>query len=162
MNILSDEEIAALIAEAKTVPTGLSPIKPMSERCQHKRKTFDIETTASGSEFVVGVRQSCLNAYDFSVILGYKIPGSYTVFRLRRYNGNSHQHTNILERETIDGLHVHMATERYQKFGNGKEDHFAERADRYFHLESAIACLLVECGFKSPLEESPLFAGSAR
>ena len=145
MNILSDEEIAALIAEAKTVPTGLSPIKPMSERCQHKRKTFDIETTASGSEFVVGVRQSCLNAYDFSVILGYKIPGSYTVFRLRRYNGNSHQHTNILERETIDGLHVHMA----------------ERADRYFHLESAIACLLAECGFKSPLEELPLFIGTA-
>ena len=162
MNILSDEEIAALIAEEKIIPDGLSPIKPMSKRCQHKRRNFDIEMTASGREFVVWVRQSCLNAYDFSVILGYKLPGSYTVFRLRRYNGNSHQHTNILEKETIDGFHVHTATERYQNFGSAKEDHFAEKTDRYFHLESAIACLLVECGFKSPLEESPLFAGSAR
>src|SRR5450432_1928926 len=101
MNILSDEKIAALIAEEKTIPNGLSPIKPMSQRCQHKRKNFELERSAFGNEFVVSVRQSCLNAYDFSVIRSYKVPGSYTVFRLRRYNGNSHQHTNILERQTI-------------------------------------------------------------
>lgn len=114
MKILSDEDIAALIAEQKKIPAGLSPVTKMTERCQHKRRDFDIQAD-SGNQFVVWVRQSSLNPNDFSVILGYKIPNSYTVFRLRRYNGNSHQHTNTIEKQTIDGFHVHQATERYQK-----------------------------------------------
>jgi hypothetical protein len=157
MNILSDEKIAALIAERKTIPDGLCPINRMIDRCQHRRKDFTLDPTATGNEFMICVRQSKLNANDFSVILGYKIPGSYSVFRLRRYNGSSHQHTNTMEKQTIDGFHVHMATERYQRLGGAKEDHFAETTNRYYNLESAIACLLTECGFKSPLEDSPLF-----
>lgn len=161
MRILSDEEIAALIADEKKIPTGLSPLTRMTERCQHKRKDFDVETD-SGNEFIVRVRQSSLNVLDFSVILGYKVPGSYAIFRLRRYNGNSHQHTNTIEQKTIDGFHVHMATERYQQLRGAKEDHYAEETDRYYHLESAIQCLLSECGFRSSLEDSPLFRGEAR
>ncbi len=160
MKILSDEQIGALIAERKKIPSGLSPMGKMTERCQHKRRDFDVQTE-SGNEFVVLVRQSSLNANDFSVILGYKIPSSYTVFRLRRYNGNSHQHTNTLEKQTIDGFHVHPATERYQNLGGAKEDHYAETTERYYHLDSAIQCLLAECGFKSPLDELPLFIGNA-
>jgi hypothetical protein len=98
---------------------------------------------------------------DFSAILGYKLPGVFTVFRLRRYNGSSHLHTNALEKVTIDGFHVHTATERYQKLGGFKEDHFAELTTRYASLSSAIECLLNECGFRSPIEKSPLFTGQA-
>src|SRR5580658_6931299 len=156
MKILSDQQIAALIAEQKKIPSGLSPMGKMTERCQHNRKDFEIQVD-SGNQFVVRVRQSSLNPNDFSVILGYRIPSSYTVFRLRRYNGNSHQHTNTLEKQTIDGFHVHEATERYQRLGGAKEDHYAESTQRYYHLDSAIQCLLAECGFKSPLAESPLF-----
>jgi hypothetical protein len=77
MRILSDEQIAALIAEQKKIPNGLSPMSKMTERCQHKRRDFDVRAE-SGNEFVVWVRQSSLNANDFSVILGYRIPNSYT------------------------------------------------------------------------------------
>jgi hypothetical protein len=134
MTILSDAQIAALIAEQKNIPGGLFPIRQMTERSHHKRKNFDVETTAAGNEFVISVRQSSLNANDFSVILGYRIPGSFTVFRLRRYNGNSHQHTNILEKQILEGFHVHTATERYQRLGGAKEDHFAETTERYYGL----------------------------
>jgi hypothetical protein len=68
MRILSDEEIAALITDKKQIPTGLSPLTRMTERCQHKRKDFDVQAD-SGKEFVVRVRQSTLNVLDFSVIL---------------------------------------------------------------------------------------------
>jgi hypothetical protein len=158
MRTLSDQEIAALIADEKKIPPGLSPLGKMTERCQHKRKDFDVQAD-SGNEFVVRVRQSSLNVLDFSVILGYKLPGSYTVFRLRRYNGSSHQHTNVIERQTLDGFHIHAATERYQQLGGAKEDHYAEKTDRYYHLDSAIQCMLAECGFRSPVEDSPLFRG---
>jgi hypothetical protein len=96
-----------------------------------------------------------VNPLDFSAILGYRLPGSYTIFRLRRYNGR-HHHTNVLEGEHIYDFHVHMATERYQRPGF-KEDHFAQVTNRHYNLESAIRCLLDECGFRSQLEDSPLF-----
>jgi hypothetical protein len=137
-----------------TVPTE------SHELHHHKRKDFDV-SAKSGHEFVIALRQSSLNVMDFSAILGYKAPGLFTVFRLRRYNGSSHRHTNALEKQTIDGFHVHTATERYQKAGGFKEDHFAELTTRYSNLVTAIECLLNECGFRSPLEESPLFTGQA-
>lgn len=109
---------------------------------------------------MVAVRQSLLNPFDFSVILGYKVPGLNTVFRLRRYNGKSHVHTNAIENETVRGFHMHFATERYQKFGGLKEDGFAQETSRYWNLESAIDCLIEDCGFASPIGESPLFMGT--
>lgn len=158
MFFLSDDEIQALLRERKAIPPGLFPPRPMAEIHHHRRKDFEV-TAESGHEFVVALRQSVLNMMDFSVILGYKLPGTFTIFRLRRYNGSSHRHTNALENETIDGFHVHTATERYQLSAGFKEDHFAELTVRYADLSSAIECLLNECGFRSPLEESPLFKG---
>lgn len=158
MIILSDNEIQALIIEEKNTPDGLYPIKQMTERHQHKRKNLTL-TCQSGHEFVIAIRQSALNMMDFSVILGYQLPGSFRIFRLRRYNGNSHQHTNLLENETLDGFHIHTATERYQSAPGFKEDHFAAVTKAYYDLNSAIQCFLVDCGFRSPLDESPLFRG---
>jgi len=157
MIILSEVEIMALIREGKPIPEKLCPIRNMTDRHQHRRKNFDI-TGESGSEFVIKVRQSTLNILDFSVILGYKMPGLFRVFRLRRYNGKSHRHTNTLEKETFYSFHFHSATERYQKAGF-KEDHFAQTTKRYGDLNSAIQCLLSDCGFRSPVEEGPLFTG---
>jgi hypothetical protein len=156
MYVLSEEEIRSLLAEPKAIPTDLRPLRHMSERHQHKRKDFSI-IGESGHEFVIAIRQSNLNVLDFSVILGYKLPGSYTVFRLRRYNGSSHRHTNTLERQTITGAHIHTATERYQMPGF-KEEHFAEATARYATIDGAIQCLLSDCGFKDT-EAAPLFTG---
>lgn len=110
---------------------------------------------------MIFTRQSMINPFDFSVILGYKVPGFNTIFRLRRYNGK-HTHTNTIERERIRDFHIHKATERYQKIGGMKEDSFAEVTDRYTSLESAIECLLDDCGFTPPMQESPLFTGNVQ
>jgi len=157
MPILSDETIDSLIREAKTIPAGLSPLGKLVARNQHKRREYEV-ISESGNRFVVFLRQSELNMMDFSVILGYRLPQVYTVFRLRRYNGK-HQHTNVLEKQTFYDFHIHTATQRYQAPGF-KEDHFAETTNRHFNLESAIQCLVADCGFRT-FEETPLFGGIA-
>lgn len=161
-NILSDAVIQELIVEAKTIPDGLRPLTKQIDRNLHRRREFEI-VGAEGSSFVLATRQNTLNALDFSVILGYRMPGFNTVFRLRRYNGKSHQHTNTIENETFRDFHIHTATERYQRKGGSKEDHFATVDHRYYDLESAIKCLLSDCGFPVPPTDPQLpfpFAGS--
>lgn len=121
------------------------------------QRSFEL-TGANGSEFVVKLRQTVVNPLIFSVILGYRIPGLWTVFRLRRYN-SKHFHTNVLEGERFHDFHIHMATERYQGAGFN-EDHYAERTTRHYDFRSAIDCMLNECGFSNPLAGTPLFEGN--
>jgi hypothetical protein len=152
---IRDAEIGRLIGVSKPIPDGLCvPLRHMTLRNGHWTKSWEI--TCSPEQFVVKVRKSSVNPMNFSVILGYMLPASYTVFRLRRYNGKSHVHTNVLEHQTFYDFHVQTATERYQIPGF-KEDHFAEVTTRFYSLDSALQCLLTECGFRSPLEDSPLF-----
>ena len=113
-----------------------------------------------GNIFVVKLRKNQINPFDFSVILGYQLPGLNTVFILRRYNGKSHPHTNHLdENVTFRTYHIHTATERYQKFGSNAE-HWAEITARYADMDGAIECMLSDCGFRSPWGESPLGSGT--
>ena len=46
------------------------------------------------------------NPLDFSVILAWLPPQSSTTFRLCRYNGKSHEHTNALEGNRFYDFHV--------------------------------------------------------
>jgi hypothetical protein len=158
MIILTDEEITALIEESKPMPSGLRPFTRLIEKNRHRRRDYDV-LCASGHSFVIAVRLSLLNAFDFSAILGYKLPGVNTIFRLRRYNGRSHYHTNTIENQRFREFHIHKATERYQRMGGTKEDHFAEVDRRYVDLDSAVDCLLADCGFRSPMQDSPIFTG---
>jgi len=158
MFTLSEEEIAALIGEVKPLPEGLYPPSRMTSRNHHQRRDFEI-VTERGNRFVVWLRQSEMNVLDFSVILGYALPSIRRVFRLRRYNGK-HDHTNPIERSSFYDFHIHHATERYQTFGRGVEDHFAEPTTRYYSIETAINCLLNDCGFRSESERFPLFDGT--
>jgi hypothetical protein len=160
-NILSDAAIQELIAEAKPLPDGLCPLtKKHIERNQHQRREFEF-TGVDGSSFVLNTRQNLINSLDFSVILGYKMPGFNTIFRLRRYNGKSHTHSNPIEAESFRDFHIHTATERYQRKGP-REDHFATVDARYWNLQSAIDCLLEDCGFQRPHKQFGLFAGSGQ
>jgi hypothetical protein len=99
-----------------------------------------------GQPFRVVLRQNRLNPLDFSVILGLTPPSSTRLFRLPRYNGKSHEHTNRIERNRLYGFHVHFATARYQLAGLD-EDGYAEETDRYADLPGAVECLLADCGF---------------
>jgi hypothetical protein len=146
--ILTDTDIARLLAEAKPSPPDYQSRLQLRAKRGHKERELDI-TGASGSEFRVIVRQSSINPLDFSVILAYSIPRSSVLFKLRRYNGRSHEHTNKIEGTTFYDFHVHTATERYQEAGYA-EEHYAEVTNRYADLNGAIQCLIQDCVFELP------------
>jgi hypothetical protein len=99
------------------------------------------------------IRQNSKNRNDFSVILACLPPNSSTFFRLRRYNGKSHEHTNKLEQERFYDFHIHTATERYQEEGQ-REDGYAEPTDRYHDLDGAINCMIADCAFQKEAPET--------
>jgi hypothetical protein len=69
------------------------------------------------------------------------------VFRLRRYNGKSHEHTNKIEGNKFYDFHIHYATERYQNTGF-TEDAFAMITNRYNSFHGALNCMVQDCGFQ--------------
>lgn len=145
---LTDQQIQALIDEPKLMPTGLYSSTPAlrDTKVGHKGAQFDV-AGAAGSDFRVMIRQSNANALDFSVILAYLPKNTSQVFRLRRYNGKSHEHTNPIEKESFYQFHIHLATERYQREGFEADKH-AEPTDRFNDLAGAIECLLADCAFQ--------------
>jgi hypothetical protein len=148
--ILTDTQIATLIAEPKVLPEDfLQRAWPKPKR-GHKESELSVEGRG-GSEFRLLFRMASLNQLDFSVILAVRLPKVNTVFRLRRYNGKSHAHTNRIEQEKFGGFHIHYATERYQLLGVDEEA-YAQPTDRYSDFESAVQCMVEDCGCL--LEES--------
>ncbi len=85
--------------------------------------------------------------------LGYELPESTRVFRLRRHNGNSHDHPNRLEQAVVRGFHVHLATERYQLAGY-EEDGYAETTNSYRDLAGAIHSMIAIANFSPPRQGS--------
>lgn len=145
---LEEIVILGLLDEPKPLPADYRERMQTRPKRGHKERELDI-TGSQGSEFRLILRQSSFNALDFSVILAYRPPGTNQLFRLRRYNGKSHEHTNVLEGQTFYDFHVHRATERYQESGL-REDAFAEPTDHFADFQGAIRCLLTECGFEVP------------
>jgi hypothetical protein len=115
--LLNDEEIGLLLQERKYLPTGYQSLLQLRGKRGHRERDLDVDG-ASGNRFRLILRQGALNPLDFSVILGYMPRASSRVFRLRRYNGRSHEHTNLLEHLTFYNFHILTATERYQDFGS--------------------------------------------
>jgi hypothetical protein len=85
-------EIAARISEPKQLESGFRSKLQLRPK-GHKERELDI-TGATGSEFRLILRQSLFNILDFSAILAYSGKSSSQVFRLRRYNGKSHEHAS--------------------------------------------------------------------
>jgi hypothetical protein len=152
----TDEQIAALIAEPKPLPRELAASYPPLRRSKvggHKEAQYEVSGSA-GNDFRIIIRQNDVNALDFSAILAYQSKTTHQVFRLRRYNGKSHEHSNRLEKSALYAFHIHQATERYQREGE-KEDSYAEPTDRYSDLVGAIDCLIADCGFRRPTDVPP-------
>jgi hypothetical protein len=150
---LTDAQIVGLLAEPKPLPPDYRRRIVTKRKGGHGERELDIRGV-EGSDFCLIVRQSAVNPLDFSVILGYRMPQSTGVFRLRRYNGNHGEHTNRLEGATFTGCHIHTATQRYQDLG-AKEDHFAEPTVRYSDLDGAVGCMVADCGFIIPSQGQP-------
>jgi hypothetical protein len=144
----TDAEIAQLLAEPKPLPADYQARLQLRPRSGHERAELDVRTP-SGNRFRILLRRNTRNALDFSAIIAHAPSNSTLFFRLRRYNGRSHEHTNRLEGTTFYDFHIHMATERYQTLG-AKEESFAEPSGRFADLRGALACLLDDCGFHRP------------
>jgi hypothetical protein len=142
---LTDEQIGSLLAEEKILPEDFLSQLRLKSKSGHKEYEKDI-TGENGSAFRLIIRQSELNPLDFSIILVYLPKGSNQQFRLRRYNGKSHEHGNHIEKNKFYGFHIHTATERYQQSGY-REDTYAEETSRYADHHGAIECMLTDCGF---------------
>lgn len=144
---LNDDEIARLTSERKALaPDYRDRIRTKPKR-GHSERELDVIGDAT-SEFRLIFRQSQFNPLDFSVILAYRPPKSNQLFRLRRYNGKSHEHTNTLDDETFYDFHIHVATERYQEESGLREDSFAQPTSRFADFRGAIRCMLDDCGFE--------------
>lgn len=92
---LTDQEIEVLLRMPKAA--GEDFFRRI--RTKPKRGHSESELTLklpTGEEFCVIARRADLNPLDFSIILGFVPPGSTTAFRLRRHNGKSHEHTNLI------------------------------------------------------------------
>ena len=144
----SQEDITALLAERKVLPKDYRTYTQLRQKRGHKEQELDVKGE-SGNNFRIIVRQSNSNPLDFTVILAFCPVNSNLVFRLRRYNGKSHEHTNHIEGKTFYDFHVHMATQRYQDSG-AKEDAYAESSDRFSDIHGALDCLVKDCGFDVP------------
>ena len=120
----------------------------MRAKSGHKGRELTIQGK-NGNEFRLILRQAAENPLDFSIILGVTSPNTGQLFRLRRYNGKSHEHGNKIEGNSFYDFHIHEATERYQQLG-ANEDTFARKTDRYSDYRTALECLIRDCGFELP------------
>jgi len=146
--IISDQEIENLIQEPKILPGDYHQRIQVRPKRGHKERELDIKG-GSGNDFRLILRQSTFNALDFSIILAFRPAKSNVIIRLRRYNGKSHEHTNLIEDVSFYEYHIHQATERYQLLG-AREDSYAEPTDRFSDFHQAVSCLMEDCGFEIP------------
>ncbi len=152
----TDTEIALLLQEPKPLGTDWRSRVELRPKRGHRERDLEVLGT-SRSEFRLILRQNTLNVLDFSLILAVQVPGSTHLFRLRRYNGKSHEHTNLIEGTTFYDFHIHMATQRYQELGT-REDAFAEPTDRFGDYHGALRCLTQDVNIQiSPDDQGRLF-----
>ena len=162
---LTDREIQDLIDEPKRMDCPADSllrdmkIKPGREASHEQRSQKFLRNNEEG-EWLIYLRRSRENPFDFSCGLGFIPKGRTQVFTLIRYNGKSHQHTNRLENEDVFyDFHIHRATEKYQK-SSYHDEHYAQPTDLYTDLPGAFKNLLTECkvtDFNSDDKQTRLF-----
>ena len=145
----TDDEIAALIAERKQLPSGFNDPKFISRAEQIEVKLDTIGD--DGNVFHVIMRQNSDDPDDFSVMLAVHTDQGGQRFHLLRYDGKSHEHTNHLEstrrcKDKFCAFHIHIATARYQE-SKYRDDGYAQITDRYTDINGAIRCLLEDATF---------------
>jgi hypothetical protein len=144
----SDQAIHDFLDEAKPLPPNFVILRSLREKRGHSEQELDIKGN-NNNLFRLIVRQNSINHLDFSIILGIIPSDKIKLFRLRRYNGRSHEHTNLIENQKFYDFHIHTATERYQEIG-AHEDAFAESTDRYTNYYDALQCMFMDCNFIFP------------
>jgi hypothetical protein len=151
----SDREIEELVKERKPLLEDYLQHIRFKTKLGHKEYDLSVKGV-NGNDFRLILRQSNCNPLDFSVILAHCPENTNKLFRLRRYNGRSHEHTNTIEKERFYDFHIHMATERYQDAG-APEDKYAEPTNCFSDLHGALQCMVNDCGFDVPEDSRASF-----
>ncbi len=149
--IFSDDEIDVLVKKRKLLPQGWKTPIRLTPKQGHMQRHLEL-TGIDSDKFRLILRQSTINQLDFSAILAVKVPQSTQLFRLLRYNGRSHEHTNSIEGETFYDYHIHTSTARYQEIG-AREDAYAKVTDRYSDLYGALECLCIDGNLDTPPDD---------
>jgi hypothetical protein len=123
--LLTDQEIAELLAERKPLPQNWQVRLRVREKANsaHKERQMDL-ASENENRFRIILRQSVHNPLDFSLILGF-VDDDGNSYNLVRFNGrHPSQHTNRWEKARgkpnasfRNRFHMHKATERYQVEG---------------------------------------------
>lgn len=157
--VYTDDEIQALVAERKSVVGDWNRRVVLRQKRGHREGLIDL-VGEKNNEFRILLRRSKFNVLDFSAII-MVMPSDVKEFRLRRYNGKSHEHTNAIEGDRFYEFHIHYATERYQERISGRtarEDDYAEPTDRYGDYQGALDCLITDMNVDVPEQaQMPLF-----
>lgn len=133
---LTDAEIAELLAEAKPLPADYRRLLETRTKRGHKERELSVQGE-NGHVFRLILRQSEVNPLDFSAILAYQVPRSNQIFRLRRYNGRSHRHTNRIESPAIllsDPLVENALAREAHRGGSGAPNDEPDPGPRELHL----------------------------
>ena len=150
-DIVSDVRIAAMITEPKALPENWhQELANLKNRAGRYESEVDL-TGANGTRFRIIVSQRHQNTDDYTIIL---LLNSTTRprFRILRYDGSGHDHSNTLEGNLIVSKpHIHRATERYQiATHNRRPDGYAEETQRYQNLAGAWDCFRVDVNLGFP------------
>lgn len=140
--LITDQEIVELLSEEKLLPANFREQLTLKKKSDRKYKECDIYAKSNKGTFIITVKVNIRELFDFSIILQYISENGFN-YILRRYNG-IHQHKNILERTVIQGYHIHMATEKYQRLSLRIEG-YAELTDSYNNWKDALAQLIADC-----------------
>ena len=149
--IITDQEIDAFMQEPKPLPPQWCDKFITRDKCKNTEHILKIKG-AAGNKFTIIIREHKSNpSSNFSVVLAVYSSKLKRLFRLRRYNGNSHQHTNDFPigedtDEEIRGFHIHYATELYQREGEDEDD-YAKKTDRYTDVPGALHCVIKDANF---------------
>lgn len=140
--MITDEQVAELLAAPKTVTSTKTKTK---EQKKSARVNYPVETDDGASRFELYTRQNQIDDSAFSCGLTYHHPSGEKI-SLVRYNGSNHQHRNPLEGGELINFkcHIHRATSRYMELGD-KPDKYAETTERYYNLQGALHCLVIDC-----------------
>jgi hypothetical protein len=164
--ILTDEEIARLLQEAKPLArnweTRLRPLPKSNSKFTQRHCEMEGK---NGHTFRIIIRRNMINPLDFSIILVFRDEDG-AEFNLCRYNGkHPSQHTNKLEKSKglpngsfRNTFHIHMATQRYQEKGLSI-DGYAEVTNEYSSFDAALRTFVRANGFSVPSDEPSLFDG---
>lgn len=150
--IFDDTEIGELIEMEKSAVRKRPGLPSLRAKRGHVEAHADY-AGRDGFRFRVVLRKSSENPMAFSAILMVRGPKSSRWFRLRRYNGNNHEHRNLIEGSRFRDFHIHLATQRYQLAGQ-REDAYAEPTNRFSDYEGAVRCLVLDAGLPAGASES--------